>query len=152
MTPVTQTKVVVKNSKGEMVVRGNCFAAAVASLTDKSLTDVPNVEVLFDVDGVSWYGVMDAWLRTNGFEIVTNNDYKVFHDPSEYNDDTRESLIETLTGRYYLVSAMSPRGVMHVCIYRDGVMVHDPHPTREGVDESTISYFEEIVKKEQGIM
>lgn len=146
MIPVTQTKVVVKNSKGEMVVRGNCFAAAIASLTEKPLTDVPNVEVLFDVDGVSWYGVMDAWLRANGFKIITNNNFKVFHNPAEYNEFSRSSLMETLKGRHYLVSGMSPRGVMHVCIYQDGVMVHDPHPTREGIDESTIDYYEEIVR------
>ncbi len=34
MIPVTQTKVVVKNSKDEMVVRGNCFAAAIASIME----------------------------------------------------------------------------------------------------------------------
>lgn len=146
MIPITQTKVVVRDSKGEMVVRGNCFAAAIASLVEKPITEVPNVETLFDVDGVSWYGVMDSWLRANGFEIITNNDYKVFHNPSEYNDDARNILIDSLTGKYYMASGMSPRGVMHVCIYKDGVMVHDPHPTREGIDESTISYFEEIIK------
>lgn len=146
MIPITQTKVVVRDSKGEMVVRGNCFAAAIASLVEKPITEVPNVETLFDVDGVSWYGVMDSWLRANGFEIITNNDYKVFHNPAEYNDDTRNILIDSLTGKYYMASGMSPRGVMHVCIYKDGIMVHDPHPTREGIDESTISYFEEIIK------
>lgn len=149
MIPVTQTKVVVKNSKDEMVVRGNCFAAAIASLVEKPLTEVPNVEVLFDVDGVSWYGVMDAWLRANGFEIITNNGYKVFHSPSEFNEETRVDLWNDLRGKYYMASGMSPRGVMHVCIYQDGVMVHDPHPTREGIDETTISYFEEIVKLQQ---
>lgn len=146
MIPVTQTKVVVKNSVGEMVVRGNCFAAVIASLVEKPITDVPNVETLFDIDNVSWYGVMDAWLRGNGFEIVTNNNYKVFHNPAEFNDDTRDVLMKELSGKYYMASGMSPRGVHHVCIYKDGVMVHDPHPTREGIDESTMSYFEEIVK------
>lgn len=149
MIPVTQTKVVVKNSKGEMVVRGNCFAAAIASLTEKPLTDVPNVEVLFDVDGVSWYGVMDAWLRANGYEIITDNRYKVFHRPDDFSEDARAELRDCLKGRYYLASGMSPRGVMHVCIYQNGVMVHDPHPTREGIDEKTISYFEEIIKKDK---
>lgn len=146
MIPVTQTKVVVRNSKGNTVVRGNCFAAAIASLMEVSITEVPNVEVLFDVDGVSWYGVMDAWIRANGHEIITNNNYKVFHNPAEFNQDTRDALLSELSGKYYMASGMSPRGVMHVCIYKEGVMVHDPHPTREGIDESTISYFEEIIK------
>ena len=146
MIPVTQTKVVVKNSKGDTVVRGNCFAAAIASLVEVPLTDVPNVEVLFYVDDVSWYGVMDAWLRANGYEIRTNNGFDVFHKPDKFREDIRVDLWNDLRGRYYLATGMSPRGVMHVCIYQDGVMVHDPHPTREGIDESTIEYFEEIVK------
>lgn len=146
MIPVTQTKVVVKNIKGEVIVRGNCFAAAIASIVEKPITDVPNVEVLFDVDGVSWYGIMDAWLRANGFAIITNNSFGVSHNPSEYNEDSRMALWSELKGRYYLVSGLSPRGVMHVCIYQNGVMVHDPHPTRDGIDESTIEYYEEIKK------
>jgi hypothetical protein len=148
MIPVTQTKVVVKNSNGDMVVRGNCFAAAIASLVEVPITDVPNVEVLFDVEGVSWYGVMDAWLRANGYEIVTNNHFNVFHDDAYGNQDgSRGDKIINCKDKYYLASGMSPRGVMHVCIYKNGKMVHDPHPTREGIDESTISYFEEIIKK-----
>lgn len=146
MIPVTQTKVVVRDSSGKMVVRGNCFAAAIASLIEMPITEVPNVETLFDTQGVSWYGVMDSWLRSIGYEIITNNDYKVFHSPAEYYEDTRDSLMKSLTGRYYMASGLSPRGVMHVCIYKDGVMVHDPHPTREGIDETTIEYFEEIIK------
>lgn len=146
MTPVTQTKVVIKNSKGEVVVRGNCFAAAIASVVDKPITEVPNVEVLFDVDGVSWYGVMMAWLRSNGFEIISNNSFGVFHNPAEYNEDSRVALWRDLKDKYYLVSGMSPRGVMHTCVYQNGVMVHDPHPTREGINEATIEYYEEIIK------
>lgn len=47
MTPVTQTKVVVKNSKGNTVVNGNCYAAAIASMLDVPITEVPNIEVFF---------------------------------------------------------------------------------------------------------
>lgn len=148
MIPVTQTKVVVKNSNGDMVVRGNCFAAAIASLVGVPITDVPNVEVLFDVDGVSWYGVMDAWLRGNGYEIITNNQFKVYHDDTYgLADASREISLKYCNDKYYMASGMSPRGVMHVCIYKNGKMVHDPHPTRKGIDESTIIYFEEIIKK-----
>jgi hypothetical protein len=84
MIPVTQTKVVVKNSSGDTVVRGNCFAAVVASLLEVPITEVPNVEVLFDVDGVSWYGVMDAWIKSKGFDLVTNNAFlRAFHQDEE---------------------------------------------------------------------
>ena len=47
MIPVTQTKVSVIKSTGETVVYGNCYAAAIASMLELPITEVPNVEVLF---------------------------------------------------------------------------------------------------------
>lgn len=144
MIPITQTKVVVKNSNGEMVVRGNCFAAAIASIMEVPITEVPNVETLFDVKNVSWHAVMQAWLEDKGYRLSDNDSFK-----RAYHDEDRE--LNTFDARYchnqyYLVSGMSPRGVSHVCIYQNGKMVHDPHPTREGIDEKTFSRFEEIIK------
>ena len=120
MIPVTQTKVVVKNSKGEMVVRGNCFAAVIASLMEVPITDVPNVETLFDVDGVSWYGIMQAWLKDKGYELVTNN---AFLRANHNNEDCDIYDAKYCLNKYYLVSAMSPRGIYHVVIYKDGKIV-----------------------------
>lgn len=146
MIPVTQTKVVVKNSKGEMVVRGNCFAAVVASLLELPITEVPNVEVLFDVEEVTWYGIMQAFIRSKGYDLVTNNAFlRAFHQDEECDIyDAKYTL-----NKYYIVSAMSPRGVMHCVIYKNGKMIHDPHPSRDGIDEKTIQYCEEIIKLEK---
>lgn len=36
-------------------------------------------------------------------------------------------------GEYLFVAGMSPRGVMHQVIYRDGVLWHDPHPSHDGL-------------------
>lgn len=38
---------------------------------------------------------------------------------------------------FYLVSGISPRGVGHMVVYRDGALAHDPHPSREGLTEIT---------------
>lgn len=144
MIPVTQTKVVVKNSNGEMVVRGNCFAAAIASLMELPITEVPNVETLFDVENVSWYDVMDAWIKDKGYQLTDNDAFmRAYHD-KENECDIYDA--KYCHNKYYIVTAMSPRGIMHCCIYQNGKMVHDPHPTREGIDEKTISQFEEIIK------
>jgi len=134
----------VRDSKGEMVVRGNCYAAAIASMLELPLSEVPNVEVLFHIEGGFWSQVMHAFLNSVGYELYCNDDYRVFHDP-EYRKEEREQLIESLKDNYYMVSGMSPRGVNHIVIYQNGRMVHDPHPTREGILD--MQYFEEIVKK-----
>jgi hypothetical protein len=147
MIPVIQTKVVVKNSNGDTVVRGNCFAAVIASFMEVPITEVPNVEVLFDNDKISWYGVMQAWLNNKGYEIATNSSFSVFH-KNDYNEIGASNAFSYAKDRMYIVTAMSPRGVYHCCIYKNGKLIHDPHPSNDGIDEETISYFEEIVKLE----
>lgn len=80
MIPVTQTKVVVKNSKGEMVVRGNCMAAVVASILDLPIDSVPNIETLFNTKEGLWQEVLMAFCNSLGYEWGTDNRFKVFHD------------------------------------------------------------------------
>jgi len=153
MIPVTQTKVVVKNSKGDTVVQGNCFAAAVASIMELPITEVPNVETLFDVDDSMWNNVMIAFIRSKGWDYSVDDRYKVFHPdlhhtlrcPAERDwDEWVNELKEQLKDKYYLLTGNSPRGFNHVCIYQNGIMVHDPHPTRDGIN--SFIYFETIEK------
>lgn len=138
MIPVTQTKVVVTNSKGDMVVRGNCLAACIASLLEMPITDVPNFETLYSISDTYYYDVLSAWLKHLGFEIYNDSRFMCFHDDeskSQYKDEPKD--------KYYMVSGLSPRGIQHVCIYQNGKLIHDPHPSREGI--TTEEYFETIV-------
>jgi len=52
------------------------------------------------------------------------------------------------TDEYYLVSGPSPRykNLAHVVIYRNGKMVHDPHPDGFGLNEEL--HFDVIRKKD----
>lgn len=143
MIPVTQTKMVVKNSAGEFVVHGNCYAAAIASILELPITEVPNVETLFHIENSYWAEVTHTWLVSKGYDILTDNRFMVFHpELAGRVADNHEELRAELKDRYYLVSGDSPRGVMHICIFQNGVMVHDPHPTREGILNH--QYFETI--------
>lgn len=140
MIPVTQTKVVVKNKNGDVVVRGNCYAAAIASMLELPIDEVPNVEVLFGIDDYSWAAVMHSFLEHKGFELYTNDDFRCFHDKPWLSDK-----IDYCKDKYYLVSGDSPRGVKHITIWMNGKMEHDPHPSRDGI--LTLEIFEELVKK-----
>lgn len=148
MIPVTQTKVVVKNSKGEEVVRGNCYAACIASMLELPITEVPNVEVFFHInDYPHWYVIMDTWLKSKGWELIGDMNYQCFHsglitDP-EFLCQVDE-LCKKLKDSYYLVSGQSARGVSHICIYQNGQLVWDPHPSREGL--VTIDNFQTLEK------
>lgn len=35
----------------------------------------------------------------------------------------------------YLASGISPRGVHHMVVMKDGKLVHDPHPSKAGIGE-----------------
>lgn len=144
MIPVTQTKFHVRSKSGKIVQRGNCFAAVVASLLEVSIYDVPNIEVLFynednDEANTFWAEVMQTFLISKGWEWSGDSRYKVFHPEFGVKD---EDLMMKLKDTYYLVIGKSARGVGHVCIYQNGLMVHDPHPSRDGLE--TVEYFESI--------
>jgi hypothetical protein len=145
MIPVTQTKVVVKDSKGNQVVYGNCYAAAIASLLELPITEVPNVETLFKVNDLLWIQVMDAFLAAQGYELMTNDWFKVFHDGRYGVDDGRRfQMMQYCENKFYLVSGPSIRWVKHICIYKNGSLVHDPHPTKEGL--TALEDFQELIK------
>ena len=38
-------------------------------------------------------------------------------------------------GEVLFVMGMSPRGVCHQVLYRDGQLFHDPHPARAGITD-----------------
>lgn len=124
MIPITQTKVIVRDKDDNMLVRGNCYAACIASILEMQITDIPNVEVLFHIDDSYYYFVLQEWLKSYGKEIYQVNKNEV---PNN---------------KYYIVSGLTERGSRHSCVYLDGKLAHDPFPTRAGL--KTEEYFEVI--------
>lgn len=148
MIPVTQNKVVVRNAADEIVVNGNCYAAAIASILEVPITEVPNVEVFYKWDTLFWDDIMNKWLSLMGYELVNGLEFIVFHediiDKNDYSHINIEEEKERLKDKFYLVSGKSIRGVFHICIYQNGKLVHDPHPTKDGL--ITLENFQEIIK------
>lgn len=95
--------------------RGNCLQAAVASLFDLPLDDVPH----FIDEGNRWWIALQDWLRPRGLHCVYSS----------------ASSIEIAQPGYYLMVGKSPRhDQAHVVIAKDGEMVHDPHPDGTGLE------------------
>lgn len=83
MIKIFQTKVVVKNSKGDIVQRGNCYAACIASILEVPITEVPNVEVFYHIEDSSfWIEAMLTFLQSKGWDLCSEDRYKRFH-PAE---------------------------------------------------------------------
>ena len=116
MTPVDQTTF----GPG----RGNCLAACIASLLDlPRAEDVPElVDPRDDPSGRSWRLQIEDWLRERGLGLVSIDALDV------------PPVIVHPTDLHYMAWGRSARAhARHSVIYRDGRMVHDPHPDRTGL-------------------
>lgn len=110
--------------------KGNCVAACVATVLGLPLDSVPHF-IEFGIEfgdsddvkeGVSsghhWLAMMLGFFAGQGLWLVE-----------------LEQVTDAEAGEVVLVAGPSPRGVMHQVLYRDGVLWHDPHPSRDGVLE-----------------
>lgn len=97
---------------------GNCFSACLASIFEVDIAEVPNFFEVSD-DDEGWWAVVRDWLRPRGFGVM----FLQLNDPEH---------LKGFTG-YFIVAGLSTRGIYHAVVYKDGVLVHDPHPESTGV-------------------
>lgn len=130
MTPRTQT-ILAARPDGHSAdgLPGNCIQAAVASLLDLELDQVPHFAVYVD-----WFAAMRRWARDRGGDFT----YFPMPVPEQY-CAAWESVASW--GRehqaFVILSGPSPRGPFwHVVVGNvDLEVVHDPHPSRAGLSE-----------------
>jgi hypothetical protein len=101
---------------------GNCMSACFASIFELPISEVPN---FCDVgaDDAAWWNACRAWLRTQGFGIIT----LTFTDAAQWKSLCLEG--------FHIVAGPSPRleGMQHATVWHEGAMVHDPHPDQTGI-------------------
>lgn len=112
MIPVDQTQT------GET---GNCLSACFASLFECPIEDVPNFHdgIASDDDDAWWNGVR-AWLRPKGFGLMSLQ---------LLNQDSL-ALFEGI----FIVCGKSCRGIYHATLWQNGKLLHDPHPSKCGLE------------------
>ena len=121
MKKVYQTKV----TSVDHQTKGNCFRACLASISDQELEQVPEIELM----GVEWIDAFIEWIRRNNLEYYGTRYNKDDLDNKEYNKGV---------DGYLIVFGKSPREHVdkgHSVIYKNGVMMHDPHPSGDGLVE-----------------
>lgn len=141
MKPVKQTRLVTEDQQG------NCYPAVIASILEMECEEVFQVQEHYDG---YWKEPLDIWLEERGYEITEADDFKVWHhdlwlhrffETDGKNPDGLpaeqwgEIMRDELEDQYYFVSGISPRDpeIAHIVIYKNGVMVHDPHPDNTGI-------------------
>lgn len=93
-------------------IPGDCLRTAVASILDLPTEAVPHF-VLFTAPG-AWFEVLNLWLEGRELRIQPLNPASV--------------------DRECLALGMSPRDVEHVVVWGPDGMLHDPHPSRAGIE------------------
>lgn len=98
-------------------VQGNCQSACLAMLLGLPLAEVPNFTL--EADDAARSAAMHNWLLARGLGLV------------------RVSPSRHAQVGFYIGGGMSPRGIPHAVIYKDGLLWHDPHPERGGIEKLT---------------
>lgn len=113
MKPVMQSKLYAEDAP----MRGNCRAAAFASILEIPLWMVPAIEDMRgDLQNERWEEWLDrlfglALIRTEGHDVGLMPDFYVACGPSPRGDGT----------------------IYHSVVYSRGELVHDPHPSGRGI-------------------
>ena len=117
MKPVDQTEFPIRRPDGTVEKRGDCLMACVASILEVPLASLPAMTNAHD-DG-SWWDVLMATLRERGHTVIYDDNTPAFR-PSGY----------------HIAGGPSPRGPWgHAVVALDGKVVHDPHPSRAGIEK-----------------
>ncbi len=117
MKPVDQTRV----SSPENPHNGNCFCACVASLLELPIEEVPDFNSMPD----SWFMPFIRFLRKNGYEFGGTGK------PENLKDEKGVDGFVIVEGSSY--RDFVTRG--HAVIYKNGILAHDPHPSKSGLKE-----------------
>ena len=109
---------------------GNCFPAAIASILEISIDDVPWPTNKDSEDKwVNYWPRVAEFLYSMGYELIHFTGQ--IWTPSMMLDKDPWSEV------FYIANGPGPRGVDHSVVMRGSDLIHDPHPSGEGLVEVT---------------
>jgi len=102
-----------------MVIPGDCLRACVAAVLGRETIQVPHFAL---VGQVFWMEFMCLWLDDKGYKIEMNK--------NGWDEEGYQVM------PLHIMCGYSPRHVSHAVVgdTETGLMVHDPHPSRLGLD------------------
>ena len=108
---------------------GDCFRCCIASILELPAPDVPHfmIEDWGKEKDFTWYPKLTSWLAARGLAYFEHTIAADFHGPRWF-----ALLAAAGFDVFHVMSGVSPRA-RHSVVARNGVMVHDPHPSRDGL-------------------
>lgn len=135
MKPVDQTKFGFGS--------GNCEAACIASILEIPLEDIPDFHGNDPTDAEAYWQNVRKWCEDKPFTIIPIK-FSDGHDPKEFLKDC-----------WVIASGPSPRGTeewhRHAVVWKNGKIVHDPHPSRAGLKKIDV-YDMFVIKDPKGVV
>ncbi len=103
---------------------GDCWRACIANLVERPRDEVPHFVALPETE-CDWLEHTQRWLRD--------------HHGLELHYVTPNYPVENSCSPHVIVVGRSPRGIGHavLALAETGEMVHDPHPSRDGLVDTT---------------
>lgn len=99
---------------------GNCQSACLATLLGVPLNEIPNfAQFAEEIGDDEAYQAQTKWLNERGWGILTVVRWQSLPWPPRHG--------------YFIAGGVSPRGIRHAVIYKDGQLWHDPHPDGGGI-------------------
>lgn len=122
---------------------GNCFAAVISSITGIPIGDIYPIEDLYGEP--CWSERLYKWLFERGWVWRGAKEFDYRYSLGKIPNGFTE---EDFRDKLYLVIGRTNRyngEVAHICIFKNGEMVHDPHPDNTGL--TTLEHYEIIEKR-----
>jgi hypothetical protein len=114
--------------------RGNCLQACIASLFELKLEEVPHF-----LEYEDWDKALEDFIDTQGY---------FFEGRAPFKEINNLQFIDEKLGGYIILGGEGPRGFGHAVIYKDGKLIHDPHPSEAGLLKEDCFFI--IKKKKEG--
>lgn len=99
---------------------GDCQRACIGSLLEINPEFIPHFHETGDV--LAFWKAMNTYLATKGLVHLETT-------PINFKQGQFRGKAEC----WHMIYGNTSRGTRHAVVARDGVMVHDPHPSREGL-------------------
>jgi len=124
-----------KIKQTKLGIQGNCLAAAIASIFEIEISDVPDLNPYVGIPNDFQDDILNLWLYEKNLKYI------------EFRLD-KTTAIERMNGVHHLICGKSPRNAnwSHAVVGYDGSMVHDPHPSNSGLGKQQFYAYGIFVK------
>jgi hypothetical protein len=101
--------------------KGNCLSACISTITGIKINKLPKID-LYD----GWLRRYNSGLKYHGYVLLYDKSCNI----SAY-----------LDGGCYICAGKTKRGTHHAVVFKNGKMIHDPHPDGTGLQGISEMYY-----------